>query len=264
MNSESRTVDKKSSSNVQRAAEILLSLGAAGPAGMSLAALSGATGDAKAAVHRALVALANFGFVDQPGRRGNYRLGPAIYALANRSVSVQEMIGLFRPALISITAETGLSTFLMARAGLDSVCLDFQTGAMNVQPFVDGVGGRLPLGVGLAGVCVLAMMEASARERVLEINAPRMESWGVTPDQVRAEIADYHRLGYVIGTRQTMAGANLTISVPAEMPQLFNNEAAISLLAPAGGLSEAQIAETVAVIRRHIGSVIEMRRGAGL
>lgn len=257
-------MDKKSSSNVQRAAELLLSLGAAGPGGMSLAALAGATGDAKSAVHRALVSLGNFGFVEQTGRRGNYRLGPAVYALANRSVSIHEMIGMFRPALISITAETGLSSFLMARAGLDSVCLDFQTGAMTAHPFVDGVGGRLPLGVGLAGVCVLAMMEEPTRARILELNAPRMAAWGVTAEQVRAEIAEYNRVGYVLGTREAMSTANVTISVPAETPQLFSNEAAISLLAPIGGLSEAAITETVAIIRHHLGSVIEMRRRADL
>ncbi len=75
---------KQSSSNVERGAEILLSLGNAGRAGMSLAEIAEDIGDAKSAVHRALTGLSHYGFVEQSGRRGNYRLGNAIYALAQR------------------------------------------------------------------------------------------------------------------------------------------------------------------------------------
>ena len=91
--------------------------------------------------------MGEFGLVRQAGRRGNYRLGPAIYALANQTPSIQDMVTAIRPVLISISAETGLSSFLMVRSGLDAVCLDFESGVLAAQALVTGVGGRLPLGV---------------------------------------------------------------------------------------------------------------------
>ena len=146
----------------------------------------------------------------------------------------------------------------MVRAGLDSVCIDFQTGMLNAQPFIEGVGGRLPLGVGLGGVCVLAMMEEEARERVLQINASRLQQWGVTPNMIRDEIAGYRREGYVSGVRRSMGIESLTFAVPAETPALFNCEAAVSLLAPVNGLGESSVSMTIDRVRHHLGSAIEL------
>lgn len=224
------TVDKKSSSNVRRAGEILLALGAGGQAGLSLAALAEATGDAKSAVHRALISLAEFGFVDQVGRRGNYRLGPAIYALAGRTPMIGEMVGAFRPALMAITAETGLSSYLMVRAGLDTVCLDFHTGELMAGALVEGVGGRLPLGVGVAGSALLARMDEATRERILLLNQPRYETWGMDPAVIRAEIDSFRRQGYIIAPRSLGGVSNVTLAVVIEGGKWSSWEAAISVL----------------------------------
>lgn len=248
---------KQSSSNVRRAAEILVILGKAGPEGISLSALAAATGDAKPAIHRALVALGEFGLATQTGRRGNYRLGPAIYALANRTPSIQDMVTAFRPVLISISAETGLSSFLMVRSGLDAVCLDFQSGVMAAQALVEGVGGRLPLGVGLSGVCVLGMMEKSARDKIIQVNTPKFREWGVTTEQIQSEIEAFQRLGYVRGNRNSMGIEILTLAIPAKTAKVFSYDAAISVLAPVNWLNEAAIAPVVETMRRHLGSVIE-------
>ncbi|MFC0220349.1 IclR family transcriptional regulator [Pseudochelatococcus lubricantis] len=254
-------MNKKASSNVQRAAEILITLGGAGTAGMSLASLAEATGDAKSAVHRALVSLAEYGLVDQTGRRGNYRLGPAIYALAHRTPSINDLVTVFRPALMSITAETGLSSFLMVRAGLDTVCLDFQTGVITAQSLIQGVGGRLPLGVGLAGVVFLAMMPSEACERALKINEPRYGVWNVDPAVIRAEIAQFRRDGFVYGRRDSMDIANLTLSVPAYSEQLFNCEAAVSVLAPIGGLRDDAASDIARIMRQHLDQPVAQLNG---
>ena len=87
-----RHLARQSSSNAGRAAEILILLGQADRKGMALAALAAATGEAKSSVHRTLVALAEYGLVVQNGNRGNYMLGPATYALAHRSLGVNEIV----------------------------------------------------------------------------------------------------------------------------------------------------------------------------
>ncbi|RDD69704.1 helix-turn-helix domain-containing protein, partial [Paracoccus versutus] len=137
---------RQSSSNAGRAAEILILLGQADRKGMALAALAAATGEAKSSVHRTLVALAEYGLVVQNGNRGNYMLGPATYALAHRSLGVNEIVATYRPALIDITGRTQFSTYLMVRSGLDTICLDYQMGQIVAQPYVSGIGGRIPMG----------------------------------------------------------------------------------------------------------------------
>ncbi|WP_112663566.1 IclR family transcriptional regulator [Microvirga flavescens] len=252
-------MNKKSSSNVQRAAEILIALGSAGGAGMSLASLATVIGDTKSAVHRALVSLAEFGLVSQTGRRGNYRLGPAIYALANRTPSINDMVTSFRPVLISISAETGLSSYLMVEAGQDSICLDFQPGVVMAPALVDGVGGRVPLGIGLAGVCILGMMDEASRKRIMEINEPQYESWGVDPAVILGEIEAFHEKGYAVGYRTARNLPSLTIALPAKTEDFVNCKAAVSVLAPMNGLDDEEIEKVVSTMRRYLTPGLEKK-----
>lgn len=231
---------RQSSSNVERGAEILLALGNAGLGGLSLAEIAEGIGDAKSAVHRALTGLAHYGFVEQSGRRGNYRLGSAIYALAQRMPGIGDLVDLFRPALISITAGSGISSFLMARSGFESVCLDFQLGASPVQPLLSGVGGRLPLGVGHAGVCMIARLDKESRERILDFNAPHYEQWQIEPDTIRAEIEMFLENGYVIGTRKAAGYEVWTLCLAPAPGDNRYGETAVSLLALANSVSDEQ------------------------
>lgn len=239
---------KQSSSNVERGAEILLALGNAGVGGMSLAEIAERIGDAKSAVHRALTGLSHYGFVEQSGRRGNYRLGSAIYALAQRMPGIGDLVDLFRPALISITAQTGISSFLMARSGFESVCLDFQLGASPVQPLLSGVGGRLPLGVGHAGVCMLARMDRESRERIMEINRPQYEQWQIEPDTIRAEIGRFLETGHVIGTRKAAGYEVWTICLAPAPGDNRYGETAVSLLGMANSVSDAEAERCLAIM----------------
>jgi DNA-binding IclR family transcriptional regulator len=81
-----------SSSNAERAAVVLLALGEAGLGGMALRDLAQTVGEAKPALHRTLTAMIRHGFVEQPQDRGNYRLGPAIFALSRRESSAAERV----------------------------------------------------------------------------------------------------------------------------------------------------------------------------
>ena len=248
---------KQSSSNVRRAAEILFLLGKAGLGGASLSALATATGDAKPAIHRALVSMGEFGLVRQAGRRGNYRLGPAIYALANQTPSIQDMVTAIRPVLISISAETGLSSFLMVRSGLDAVCLDFESGVLAAQALVTGVGGRLPLGVGGSGVCILASMELAARNKIIQANTQKLREWNVTVEQIQLEIEAFQQFGYVRGIRNSMGIENLTLAFPTSPAKVFSYDAAISVLAPVNWLSESEIPSVVETVQRHLGKLTD-------
>jgi len=239
---------KNGSQNVTRAARLLLALGDAGGKGLPLSALAAIAGDAKPAVHRALMSLLETGFVVQNGRRGNYLLGPTIYALAHRTPSISDIVAGMRPKLLEITATTGLSSFLMMRAGLDTVCIDMQPGRILAPAMVEGIGGRVPLGVGVAGIVLLAHMDEGQRDYTLSANRGALDSHGLTAEQIRLEIEAYAAKGYAIGSRRGQNFANLSVAFPARGPSMARIDAAVSVLAPESAAEGGAMSEYAARI----------------
>lgn len=230
---------RQSSSNAGRAAELLILLSQTGAKGMSLGELAEASGDARSSVHRALVALADYGLVVQNGNRGRYRLGPGAYGLALRTPSINEVVDVYRPALIEITSRTLLSSYLMVRSGLDMICVDSQVGEIVAQPLVSGIGGRIPLGVGVSGSCILGMMEERARKRCLDQLADKLPQWDVEIDKIESEITCLRNRGYVAGHRSTRGFESLTLALPLMNENWSGLEVALSVLAPTNMLDQA-------------------------
>jgi len=225
-------LDRKSSSNVERAAEILLLLGERGLDGASLAEMAEILNEGKSTLHRALTALGKYGFVEQNGRRGVYMLGSGLFALANRPMKLNDLVHFYRPKLVEICAQTGFSCYLMVRAGLDTVCIDFEMGAIVVPALFEGIGGRLPLGVGHAGISMLALMEEKAREQILTLNRAAYDKWHVPLATIRQEIAIGQRCGFVYGQRMAQGMTIKTITLPIRAAGSYKLEAALSVMLP--------------------------------
>ncbi len=51
------------------------------------------------------------------------------------------------PALMRLSAETGDTVFLMARAGFNTVCVDRQQGAYVIDSLTGHIGGQIPMGL---------------------------------------------------------------------------------------------------------------------
>jgi len=226
------SLDRKSSSNVERAAEILLLLGEKGVDGASLTEMAETLQEGKSTLHRALTALGKFGFVEQNSQRGAYRLGSSFFALANRPMKLNDLVKFYRPKLVEICVQTGFSCYLMVRAGLDSVCVDFEIGANAVPALFEGIGGRLPLGVGHAGVSMLALMDEASREQVLTLNARAYGKWQVELATIRKEIAIQQRCGFVYGQRRVQGVNVKTLTLPIRSAGSYRLEAALSMLLP--------------------------------
>ena len=239
---------KNASLNVTRATRILLALGQVGPKGRTLAELTAILGDAKPAVHRALQSMLETGFVSQNGRRGNYLLGPAIYGLAHRTPSVNELVTLMRPSLLDIASTTGYCTYLMMRAGRDSLCIDVQPGRVVAPSFVEGVGGRVPLGLGMAGIALLGQLDQESTARILGANAEVLAANGLSPDSVREEISQYYLRGYALGARTNSEFSNLCVAFPVDAG-MAGFDAAVSIVMPDGPEHSARIDEVIQTAR---------------
>ena len=239
---------KNASLNVTRATRILLALGQVGPKGRSLAELTAILGDAKPAVHRALQSMLETGFVSQNGRRGNYLLGPAIYGLAHRTPSVNELVALMRPSLLDIAGTTGYCAYLMMRAGHDSLCIDVQPGRIVAPSFVEGIGGRVPLGLGMAGISLLGQLDAESTSRILAANAHTYAACGLTEACVRDEIAQYYMRGYALGKRKTGTFSNMCVAFPVDAG-MAGFDAAVSVILPDSEEHIARCPEVITTVR---------------
>lgn len=164
------------SSNAARAADILLALGEAGPEGLSLQTLSQQLDEAKPAVHRGLSALALKGFVESAGRRGHYRLGPAIYGLVKRASRIEGLVARMRPALMDISARFERTAYLMARSGYDAVCVETHNYGF-ASNLTGGAGGRVPLGIPAGSLALLATLPEATARQVVTANAQRYENY---------------------------------------------------------------------------------------
>lgn len=238
---------KASSSNVERGAEILLKLGDAVQQGLTLTELAELLGETKPATHRALVGLSKRGFVQQTGRRGRYYLGPTIYTLAMTPFSTRAIVEKVRPALIEISNATGGGTYLLARGGLDAVCLDVEEGKYIIPSTVGGIGGRQPLGMGAASICILGMLDKRARSVILSSNEARIADT-ISLERVQASLEFFEQHGYAINTPnvQQSSAINIAVAVPQEKIRTL---AAVAVILPdRSQIDSEHIAKTIKTI----------------
>jgi DNA-binding IclR family transcriptional regulator len=92
--------------SVDKALRALQRLGDAGADGRALTKLAADLGLNKASLHRTLAALRHRGFVEQD-QNGNYRLGPAILAIADSHLRDESLRSLMHGALAELCARTG-------------------------------------------------------------------------------------------------------------------------------------------------------------
>lgn len=164
---------------------------------------------------------------------------------------MSDLVNFYRPMLIGISAETGLSSYLMVRAGIDSVCIDVETGSAPVQALFDGIGGRLPLGVGLGGVSILAQMDERTRDKIIEVNAPRYPHWNVDGKTIRQEIAMLQQHGYVVGHRESNREL-FALAFTAHKAGLYNSQAAVSLIGSRHFVRDEAVPSIVATVQRYL------------
>jgi DNA-binding IclR family transcriptional regulator len=231
-----------SSTNAERAASVLLVLGEAGSEGLALKDIAGRMGEQKPAVHRTLMALAKHGFVEQSQNRGNYRLGPSIYALACRQNTAAEKVRKWRPALMTLAGRLGHCIYLMERAGTDAVVLDMQMGTAPIQALTNGVGGRLPMGLGPGSASILAMQDAGTRDFILKANTDRFVQRGVDLDMVHRMVGRAVETGYGLDLGEIIPGCGgvampirergggTTTAISSAMPLSFLSTSNIDLV----------------------------------
>lgn len=199
--------------SLDRAIELLRLISVEHDAGARLSDLVAASSLAQPTVHRLLKQLVEGGLVMQDDKR-RYRLGHFAYELGLLASKHFVLKDHCAPFLQRISSATGDTAFLVVRSGVDSFCLDRQSGSFPIQVLTVDVGRRRPLGIGGGGLALLSFMPQQDLPRVLDRIEPFLAQYGGLTRAILLELVGQAReKGYAIITNYAVAGVS-SIGVP--------------------------------------------------
>lgn len=242
------TEDSGSVRAVTRAFQVLRILALGGEHGMRLTEVVTYSGMSRPTVHRILQTLISEGMGEQDPDTRRYRLGPEI-----------SLLGMNRPAqfpvraaadvhLAALANELGDTAFLTIRAGWDSVAIDRKTGSYPIKVLAIDVGARRPLGIGVAGVMLLASLPPEEAEHICEMNAGRLPPEGPSMATIQARVRAARRDGYAYSEVGILRGTR-AIAIPV-MDAHGQVAATLAITAMAERLAPDELPRVLSVMRQ--------------
>ena len=233
-----------SSSNAERALDIVLALGEVGPEGLSLAEIAERMGCAKSVAHRSLVALLLKGFAEPTGRYGHYRL-------ARRQERLEPQVEKVRPGMTEFARLTGFTVYLIVQSGVDAVCAEMISRSTRRQ-FSMGVGYRVPMGVGAGSLALMSLLSDAAIQQILAANAERYlkhpSGRHVDGDVILGQVVDAQRRGYALNMGYYFPGqGGIGLPRPSQAPHDVNM--AVSFNAPLEMMTDEWVEGQIRTLR---------------
>ena len=195
--------DDGGSRTLRRGLQLLDAVQAGGREGVRVVDLCRAAGLERATVHRLLATLVDTGYVVQH-ERFRFVPGPRLGAVAPAN-AMPNMAVRLQPVLERVSAACGDAAFAIVREGGQSRCIARQVGTHPVQVLVIQVGTRQPLGVGAAGLALLAALPDAQVQAIVDANAPQLGAYGgMTPERMPLLVRATRERGWsVIGNHAT-------------------------------------------------------------
>lgn len=182
---------------IRRIALLLQTLGRGPRSGMRLTDVASETKLSKATVYRLLTSLSQVGLVEQDELTGHFHLGFEMFVLGSSAVSRYGLSEIARPHLIRLESRCSDTTYLSVRSGFESVCVERHEGSYPVKVLTLKVGDRRPLGIGGAGLALLAFMPDAEIDKAIEANRERLAAYpSVDVPKLYALIEATRRHGY--------------------------------------------------------------------
>lgn len=235
---------------LRRGLHILAALRRA-PDGLDIPGIARALAMQRTSVYRYISVLVDEGYAARDPQTGRYRVASAWAQPADgQSLSVARLA----PAMRRISEDTGDSSFLICRVGADSLCLHREIGSYPVQVLAVTIGHRQPLGVGAAGLALLAALPPDEAEAVMQQNREALRSYGhMTVAHMRLLVEATRDRGWsAVGNAAVpgVLGVGVALRDPSGYPRLAVSVSCILDRMPAA--RQRSIAD---LIRRQVGAV---------
>lgn len=196
--------------------------------GMRVAEIMRACELERATVYRVLATLIASGYADRNGRFHYVRGARLGAAMAEPADSIADRL---EPVLRRISEVTEDAAFAVVREGTQSHCIARHIGSFPVQVLTVQVGRRQPLGVGAAGLALLASIPQAELAAIIEANAAALTAYGgMTPARLHLLVKATRERGWsVVGNHVVSNTLGVGLTVPAAGDKCV---AAISTAAP--------------------------------
>ncbi|MEJ8845614.1 IclR family transcriptional regulator [Variovorax rhizosphaerae] len=190
----------------------------------------------RATVYRVLATLIACGYVARNGRF-HYVRGARLEASA--AAPVDNLASRLGPVLQRISEITEDAAFAVVREGTQSHCIARHIGTFPVQVLTVQVGRRQPLGVGAAGLALLASIAPEEAGVIIDANAAALAAYGgMTSKRLHLLLKATRERGWsVVGNHVVDDTLGVGIPVPGSGGQ---SVAAISVAAPLQRMSQAR------------------------
>lgn len=199
-------------------------------------------------VRRILKRLVEHGLILQDSSEHRYRLGHLAYELGLSANHLTSDARDYRPLLEELARTTGYTMYLLMRSGLDSVCIDRADAATPGCKLTLCVGDRLPLGVGVGGMALLAALPRDHAETVIAANQSVYRRFvRTTGSSFRDHLETARETGFIVRRSPVTPGVvGFGMALPAREgdPRI-----AVSGAADARCFSEPRRTEMVATMR---------------
>jgi DNA-binding IclR family transcriptional regulator len=224
--------------SVVRAIDILLALQ---HGNVSLGRIAQRTGLSKPTAHRLLASLSHGQLVIQDPVTSEYMLGPGCLGIADAVMSGLGGLGpIARPTLEALSIDSGESSALHVRAGLQRICVEQFPSPQPVR-YTARVGGSNPLHTGSMGKLLLAFSDPDDLSGILDRLPLSASTENTITDRrvLEAELNRIREVGYAVSRGEQAVGV-AAMSAPVLRPDGVIL-AAMSILGPNNRLTDATL-----------------------
>lgn len=167
---------------------------------LSVQEISAAFNSSRSSTYRYLQVLRRRGLIQEEGTPGQYRLGPAILALARGGSGLPDLAAVADPVLRDLAAASGESVLLTCRNDRRVRVLASVDSRQTIRVAIDAAQNS-PLHVGSFGKLHMAHLRDAEIDLLLADPAA-----GLDPVAVRAELAQIRAKGYAVSDSEVELG----------------------------------------------------------
>lgn len=193
--------------SLSRALGLLKCIAGAHERGIELAELLEESGLDRSTAFRLVSGLAHAGFVEREADTKKYRLGIEAMQLGLTAMSRAPVLVNCRPMLQSLARQTEDTVFLVIRNGDYGHCLHMEEGSYPIKAHTLMVGSLRLLGVGTAGVALLATLPDAQIEALYRRHRDEYDSLGLSRLRMHELVERTRRQGYSESENLVTAGA---------------------------------------------------------
>ena len=241
---------------LDRTVGVIKLLGTFGEKGARMSEIAESLGLKTSTAHRIVTALERHGLIEREHATRRYRLGLALFALGATAADGTGLRKLCRPALLRLAGETGDTVFLMARSGLNVVCVDRQEGSYVLDSLTGHIGGQIPMGVGPASEAILAFLPEDEADAIIEANAVLYARYhGLSADRIRSRLPQIRAQSYALDHGDLVEGIS-ALAVPI-LPPKRDAVASIAINMTSARLAPERLSELLDLLRTQVARIEE-------